>query len=270
MEVLLCAVRRRLAALALVAPMLVTACAPRYRIERPPLPEPTADERVACYRARRLALARGSATWSYSYQQANSYITETWGDAGVAFYRGDRHVHAEEVLSQLADRDLARGYEDVLASTRGAARRAGVGRALWVPLVSVGLVAVLVGSFTLLDGEPDGLTIPLVGGGGAMLTVGLIPLIVWGTSFKDANEHHVDQRLFRRSEWGPRLIGAVAADNAKIAAECGVPRAADLPMTDGARGLLGAEAPTPGSPLPESPPGDVPPGALAPGSPGGP
>jgi hypothetical protein len=245
----------RWAALVLSSSML-GGCMPTYTFERAPLRElatVASREYLTCYRARRLALARGTAQWSASYQQGQYLVTESWGSAGVIFYQGEQRVNAETVLRQLPDAELARAYAGVLAETRGAAGRARWSLPVAVPLLSVGLAATMAGSITVFDGEPDSLTIPLLGGGAAAMLLGLIPLAIYAFAYKPAIQHHLDERMFRHSEWGPRLTGAAAAYNAQIAAQCGMPGAADLPLAQGARSLLGVAPPASPPVAPASP-----------------
>jgi hypothetical protein len=238
---------------------------PSYRYERPLLPEPTASQQAACYRAKRLALSSGSGVWRKQYQSGDFLVTETWGARGLVFRAGDRRIDADEAIAMLPDPDLARGYKDTLAETAGAHSKYPVARNAAFGLAFGGLGLVLTGLGVVLTDPESSLVWPLTLGGAAVAITSIIPTILTAVYYDRAIEHDLDRHMFRRSEWGGRTVAAVRGYNQKIAADCGVPTA-DVPMTQGATDLLGPAAVAPPPPAP----GVAPPWTDPAPAPGGP
>lgn len=229
---------------------------PSYRYERALLPEPTASQQAACYRAKRLALSSGNGVWRKQYKSGIFLVTETWGAKGLVFRAGDRRIDADEAIAMLPDPALASGYKDTLAETESAHSKYPVARNVAFGLAFGGLAVTLSGLGVVLADPKSDLALPLTIGGAAIAITSIIPTILTAVWYDRAIEHDLDRHLFRRSEWGGRAVSAVRGYNEKVAVECGVPTA-DVPMTQGATDLLGPAAVAP--PPPATPPTVAPP-----------
>lgn len=227
----------------------LASCMPSYRYERPLLPEPTATQQAACYRAKRLALSSGNGVWRKQYQAGDFIITETWGERGLVFRAGDRRIDAHEAIAMLPDPALRDGYKDALEETASAHSKYPVARNVAFGLAFGGLGLTLTGLGVVLTDPESSLVWPLTIGGAAIAITSLIPTILTAVYYDRAIEHDLDRHLFRRSEWGGRAVAAVRTYNQQIAAECGSSES-DVPMTPGAASLLGPAAapPPPGAP----------------------
>jgi hypothetical protein len=217
--------------------LVIASCMPTYSFQRPPLPAADPSDAARCYQAKRFALTSGTATWRKQYGSGNYIITDTYGAEGVAIYRGGELQLAPVALEMMPDRELARAYDMELERTDHDHTWYPRYRNLAFGMALGGLAAAGVGLGVVLQDPNTDLLWPIVGVSTGLALLSIIPTILASKTYDGAVDHDLATTMFNRREWGGRFAASARAANQRAADDCHY--AADLPMTDGARALLG-------------------------------
>ena len=221
-----------------VAVAALVSCMPSYTFEPPPLGAPTASDTARCYEAKRFALVQGEGSWWKQFGSGRDIITITYGQDGVALYRGTELARAEDVIPKLPDAELAKGYAHVLDMSEH--------DSVWYPRYRTAAFALALGGLGLvtsalvivLTDSGSDLTQPLMYSGAALALLSVIPTVLSSRTYDGAVQHDLALTMFTQADWGTRMEAAVAQANQALAAQCGY-SPSDVPESASAKRMLG-------------------------------